>query len=93
MKGRIRELLPIGSVVLLEGAIKKVMIYGVMQTDSETEVEYDYLGVIYPEGSMGDGSSFFFNHDQIDQVFFTGYDDEERETFIDKLEAFYNSSN
>lgn len=90
MEDKIRELLPIGSVVLLKEASKRVMIYGVMQTDRETEVEYDYLGVIYPEGSMGDGSSFFFNHDQIDQVFFTGYDDEERLDFIEKLVKFYN---
>ena len=59
MEDRIRELLPIGSVVLLKDAVKRVMIYGVMQTDSETDEDYDYLGVVYPEGSMGDGSSFF----------------------------------
>ncbi len=91
MKDNIRELLPIGSVVLLKEAVKRVMIYGIMQTDSETDEEYDYLGVIYPEGSMGEGSSFFFNHEQIDQVFFTGYSDEERDSFIDKLEVFYKS--
>ena len=90
MEDRIRELLPIGSVVLLKDAVKRVMIYGVMQTDSETDEDYDYLGVVYPEGSMGDGSSFFFNHEQIDQVFFTDYSDAERESFVEKLEAFYN---
>ncbi len=92
MKDKIRELLPIGSVVLLEGAVKRVMIYGVMQTDSETEEEYDYLGVVYPEGSMGDGSSFFFDHDQIETVFFHGYDDEERAEFITKLEDYYKAN-
>ncbi len=91
MEDKIRELLPIGSVVLLEGATKRVMIYGVMQTDIETDVEYDYLGVIYPEGSMGEGSSFFFNHDQIEHVFFEGYTDEERTDFIEKLSEFYKT--
>lgn len=91
MKDRIKELLPIGSVVLLKDASKRVMIYGVMQTDAETEENYDYLGVVYPEGSMGDGSSFFFNHDQIDTVFFTGYEDEERNAFIEKLDEYYTT--
>lgn len=47
----IRELLPIGSVVLLKNGIKKAMIIGIMQStvDNEGQVtEYDYLGVLYP---------------------------------------------
>lgn len=92
MTNNIRELLPIGSIVLLQEATKKAMIYGVKQTDSETGAEYDYLGVVYPEGCLGDGSSFFFDHEHIAQVCFRGYEDEEREEFIDKLEAFYNTA-
>lgn len=91
MENNVRQLLPIGSVVLLEDAEKKVMIYGIKQTDNETEVEYDYLGVVYPEGCMGDGTSFFFNHDQIATVCYRGFEDEERETFIDRLETYYDN--
>ena len=86
----VRNLLPIGSVVLLEDASKKVMIYGVKQTDVDTEIEYDYLGVVYPEGYLGEGSAFFFDHEQIDKVFHKGYSDKERELFIDKLYDFYS---
>ncbi len=89
----VRELLPIGSVVLLEEATKKIMIYGIKQTDGETDIDYDYLGVVYPEGNLGEGSSFFFDHDQIEQVYFRGYEDDEREDFIGRLEAFYNENN
>ncbi|MBR1629726.1 MAG: DUF4176 domain-containing protein [Lachnospiraceae bacterium] len=85
-----RELLPIGSVVLLKEATKKAMIYGVKQEDKSDGVEYDYLGVVYPEGNMGDGTQFFFNHDMIDQVFFRGFENEERAAFIDRLEEYYN---
>ena len=46
-----KELLPIGSVVLLKGGIKKIMITGIkpVSKDDEdgTEQEYDYIGVIY----------------------------------------------
>ena len=90
MENNVRELLPIGSVVLLSGAKKKAMVYGVKQTDKGTGTEYDYLGVVYPEGNLGDGTQFFFNHDKIDRVFFRGYEDEERTDFIAKLADYYD---
>lgn len=91
MKNNVKELLPIGSVVLLKGATKKVMVFGVKQVDSATDIEYDYLGVVYPEGNLGEGSSFFFAHDQIDKVFHRGYEDAERDAFIQRLKAYYDS--
>lgn len=80
------ELLPIGSVVLLNGAEKKLMIYGIGQTDATNNIDYDYIGVMYPEGNMGEGSQFLFNHTDIAKVFFRGYEDEEREKFISLLQ-------
>lgn len=85
------ELLPIGSVVLLKDAKKRLMIYGVGQTDDTNHVNYDYIGVMYPEGNMGEGTQFLFNHSNIDKVFFRGYEDEEREKFVDALQSFYDS--
>ena len=77
----IRELLPIGSVVLLKNGIKKAMIIGMMQS-----TDYDYLGVLYPEGFFDVKSMFFFNHDQINDVVFRGYENPERAEFLDRLE-------
>lgn len=85
------ELLPIGSVVLLKNANKKLMIYGVGQTDSTNNIDYDYIGVMYPEGNMGEGTQFLFNHSDIAQVFFRGYEDEDRETFIRMLQNAYDA--
>ena len=90
MNNNVRDLLPIGSVVLLKEGTKKAMIYGIKQVDKATDTEFDYLGVVYPEGNLGDGSQFFFNHDAIDQVFYRGYEDEERTVFIDKLAKYYD---
>lgn len=87
---KINELLPIGSVVLLKGGEKKIMITGVMQTNEDGK-EYDYLSVIYPEGNIGKGGSFLFNHSDIEQVYFEGYKDAERETFMEKLAQFYEN--
>ena len=84
----IKELLPIGSVVLLEGGEKKLMIFGVKQTANDEE--FDYIGVIYPEGNMGnDQGQFFFQHKDIKEVIFRGYEDDERENFIGRLADFY----
>ena len=87
-----KELLPIGSVVLLKDAVKKLMIYGVGQTDATTDKDYDYIGVMYPEGNMGEGSQYLFNHGDIDQVFFRGFSDDERDTFIERLRDYYENN-
>ena len=86
------ELLPIGSVVLLKNATKRLMVYGVGQTDESENVEYDYIGVMYPEGNMGEGTQFLFNHSDIDTIVFRGYEDEERDGFIQRLEGYYKES-
>lgn len=85
----IKNLLPIGSVVLLKDAQKKIMVFGVKQTNMETDVEYDYIGVLYPEGNLGGESQLLFQHEDIEKVYFTGYEDEERQEFIENLAGFY----
>lgn len=87
----IKQLLPVGSVVRLQGAIKRIMIFGIKQTDKTTGKEHDYMGVVYPEGNLGDGSQFFFEHEMIEEVSFRGYEDAEREAFIEKLRQFYET--
>lgn len=87
----IRELLPIGSIVLLKGGRKRLMIFGIKQTDSKTKIEYDYIGVLYPEGNMGEAGQYLFNHENIAQIFFNGYEDEEREGFLTELAKFYEN--
>lgn len=86
----ISELLPIGSVVLLRGGQKRLMIYGIKQTDLTSGIEYDYVSVVYPEGNLGDEGHFFFNGEDIEKVFFVGLNDAERQQFISKLADFYD---
>ena len=88
----VKELLPIGSVVVLKGGEKKLMIFGIKQTDQESQKDYDYIGVIYPEGNIGPGGQFFFNHDNISEVFFKGYSDHERDLFIERLYQHFESN-
>lgn len=86
---KVKELLPIGSVVLLKGGKKRLMIYGIKQTDNATEIEYDYISVLYPEGNMGEAGQYLFNHEDIEQVYFKGYEEEQREEFLENLSEFY----
>lgn len=86
------ELLPIGSIVLLEGAEKKLMIFGVGQTQLEENKDFDYIGVVYPEGNMGEGSQFLFNHSDIEEIVFRGYEDEERDNFLEMLNSYFEEN-
>lgn len=83
----IKELLPIGSIVLLKDSKKRLMICGIRQTGKDQpDREYDYMGVLYPEGHIGEQYNFLFDHDDIDQVFFRGFNDIERQDFIERLD-------
>ena len=79
--------LPIGSVVKLKGAEKRVMIYGIMQVASSEEPKkiYDYVGVLYPEGNISSEEQLFFNDHDIDRIDFYGFSDYERQKFMKEM--------
>ena len=84
-----KDLLPIGSVVLLKGEEKRIMICGRIQAKAGENVIYDYSACYYPQGIVDPSSMFFFNHDAIEKVFFIGFQDREELVFknevLDKL--------
>lgn len=87
----IKELLPIGSVVLLKGGTKKTIIMGILQALPENKDQvYDYLGVPYPEGYMGTKATYVFNHEDINDVIFEGYQNPEREGLLMLLQSVYD---
>ncbi len=91
---KIRDLLPIGSVVILKNGEQPLMIYGVKQIDGKPKLfgkqkEYDYICVIYPHGHLGEEHNYLVNHEDIDRILFRGYEDDEREKFLDELEKIY----
>lgn len=86
----IKDLLPIGSVVLLKDGVKKLMITGIKPINQdEPEVVYDYIGVIYPEGFLSNEYNFLFNHVDINDVIFKGYDNPERQEFLELVQKAY----
>lgn len=89
-----KDLLPIGSVVLLKGGSKKLMIIGLKPTkESQPDDVYDYIGVLYPEGFISNEYNFLFNHEDINDVVFTGYNNPERESFVEFMQEAYDNLN
>lgn len=86
-----KNLLPVGSVVLLKDATKKLMIMGVLQVNPKENRMYDYIGVPYPEGFVGSDNNFLFNHDDINDIIFTGYTNPERDSFIQAMDVLYEA--
>ena len=83
------EFLPIGSVVLLKGGNKRIMICGRIQAQAGSDIIYDYSACYYPEGIVDPKSMFFFNRDAIETVYFRGYEDQDeldyRHNVLDQL--------
>ena len=80
------KFLPIGTVVLLKGGKKRVMIIGfcAMTNDKEGKI-FDYSGCIYPEGLMASNQTCMFDHNQIEKIFYNGFVDNEEIEFKSKL--------
>ena len=86
----INKLLPIGSVVLLKEGTKKLMIIGIKPVSKDNpDTVFDYIGVMYPEGFLSNDYNFLFNHEDINDVVFTGYNNPERKNFIEFIEEAY----
>lgn len=78
--------LPIGTVVLLKEAQKRVMIIGFCGIAEENKNKvFDYIGCLYPEGLVSSNQTLLFDHSQIEKIFYKGLIDEEEKKFKSKL--------
>lgn len=78
--------LPLGTIVRLKDATKRLMITGfcAVEADSKGKI-YDYSGCMYPQGFLSSKQTALFDHDQIEELYFMGYADEEEKEFKEKL--------
>lgn len=82
------KVLPIGTIVLLKGARKRVMIIGYCKyMGDDTSKIYDYAGCVYPEGYLSPDTTALFDHDQIDAIFSLGFRNMVQHEFQKKLES------
>lgn len=78
--------LPLGTVVLLNGGEKRVMITGFVSMSPDTgERVFDYSGCLFPEGFYDYNEVLVFDHHQIAKVFHKGLVDEEELNFKKNL--------
>lgn len=92
MENRIAYL-PLGSVVLLKHATKKVIIVGrgLKIKHKGEEVFFDYAAARYPEGIEGDQLAYF-NHDSIAKIVFEGFADDDNTIIVDNINHFLSEN-
>lgn len=74
--------LPIGTVVMLKGGNKRLMIVGFCSvTGNEENKVFDYSACTYPEGVLMSNKSILFNHNQIEKIYHLGLIDQEEIAF------------
>ncbi|MFF2772925.1 DUF4176 domain-containing protein [Streptomyces bacillaris] len=85
-QGRKRVFLPLGSVVILKGSVKKLL---VVSRGSIVEDDFfDYGAFMYPEG-MIDTNIAYFNHDDILKIVHEGYTDDDNDLVLEILDDAY----
>ncbi|MPM53644.1 hypothetical protein SDC9_100413 [bioreactor metagenome] len=65
---------PIGTVVMLKGGDRPLMIYGRKQMQETSGIMWDYVACLYPEGNISDEYTFFFQQEEIEKVLHVGYE-------------------
>ena len=82
------KMLPLGSVVILKGNVKKMMIIArLIALPVKGQVyRFDYGACLYLEGMVGD-SLIYFNHEDIFKVVQEGYTDDDNEIMLENIEA------
>lgn len=86
------QILPLGTIVYLQEGTAKLMIVGrgAVFNDDEGQKISDYVGVVYPNG-IDPNDALFFNHDDIDEVVFKGYSDDEEIRYLKVYEDWKQS--
>lgn len=78
--------LPLGSLVIVKGGFRKTLVIarGLMTNIGDEQSFFDYGGCMYPEGLVGD-QVMYFNNEDIDQVVFEGYHDDENNIIVKNI--------
>lgn len=91
MDDKFKKYLPLGSVVLMKEAKKRVMItgYAVKSPESGDKL-WDYIGCLWPEGMIAPDRNLLFDHKDIQRIFAIGYVDDEQKRFMGLLDKATN---
>lgn len=74
----------------VEGQQKRIMIVGVKQKQVDSEKVWDYSACLYPEGILNPDKLFLFDSEQIERLYFIGFQDGEGLAFLEQLNKMNN---
>lgn len=83
------KILPVGTVVNVEGLEAKQIIIGLLLENSNDGKVYDYLGAVYPIGYFPNENISFFDNDSILEVLHEGYHGPDHDEYVELLEIAY----
>lgn len=78
------KILPLGSVVTLhngDGTELLIIARASVVIENKTEIYYDYGAVLIPQGMVTPENVFFFNRENIQEVIFRGYENDNERQF------------
>ena len=88
MNEKYKKYLPLGTVVLMKGASKRVMITGYIAKSPETKDKvWDYIGCMWTEGVISADKNLLFDHKNIDKIYAIGYSDDEQKRFMKVIDG------
>lgn len=81
-------MLPLGSIIILKGNTKKMMIISrVIAVSVKGNIyRFDYGACLYPEGVVGE-NLIYFNHEDIFKIVQEGYTNDENELMLENIAA------
>ncbi len=78
--------LPVGTVCKLKGADQMVAITGFcMKNQNQGDKVYDYVACYYPQGVFDQNRNILFDHEQISEILYMGYINDEETEFKKKV--------
>ncbi|WP_238139104.1 DUF4176 domain-containing protein [Streptococcus suis] len=78
------EILPLGSVVTLrngDGTELVIIARASIVVENDEEIYYDYGAVLIPQGMMTPDNVFFFNRENVQEIKFRGYENNDEKLF------------
>lgn len=87
------KFLPIGTVVLLKGGTKNIMITSYLifaKGDSKEKKLFDYGGCPFPEGIIESNYAVGFNHDKIEKIVHMGLENNDQKKISEALKSSYD---
>ena len=87
---KIDNLLPLGSIVIIEGGYRKyVIVARALQVNVNGENQFfDYGACFYPDGIVGNKVNYFQNKD-VKKVIFEGYSDSDDQMMVENIKKAF----